>query len=93
MASKMHLLNDVSPPPNPLHRKDQPTPQAINEIGWTALHWKLFALNGFGYAVDSLVAILQCVIADQAFLEIGNGGFANGLTIALYSGLLVGALF
>lgn len=23
--------------------------QAIDEIGWTPYHWKLFLLNGFGY--------------------------------------------
>lgn len=27
---------------------------AIEEIGMTKWHWKLFFLNGFGYAVDSV---------------------------------------
>ena len=27
---------------------------AIDEIGLTPYHWKLFCLNGFGYAVDSV---------------------------------------
>ena len=27
---------------------------AIDEIGMTAFQWKLFCLNGFGYAVDSV---------------------------------------
>lgn len=27
---------------------------AIDEIGMTRWHWKLFFLNGFGYAVDSV---------------------------------------
>ena len=27
---------------------------AIDEIGLTGYHWKLFCLNGFGYAVDSV---------------------------------------
>ncbi|UPX09320.1 Sugar (and other) transporter [Ascochyta rabiei] len=66
---------------------------AIDEIGWTGFHWKLFFLNGFGYAVDSMVLILQGIIANQAYLEIGDGGYQTGLTFALYAGLLVGALF
>ncbi|KAI0010527.1 MFS general substrate transporter [Xylariaceae sp. FL0662B] len=66
---------------------------AIDEIGWTNYHWKLFALNGFGYAVDSLVLLLQSNIAAPAFREFGQKGFGNGLTIAVYSGLLAGATF
>ncbi|GKT66726.1 membrane transporter [Colletotrichum tofieldiae] len=67
--------------------------KAINEIGWTPFHLKLFFLNGFGYAVDSMAAMLQGIIATQAYVEIGGGGYRTGLTMALYAGLLVGALF
>jgi hypothetical protein len=28
--------------------------QGIDDIGMTSYHWQLFALNGFGYAVDSV---------------------------------------
>ncbi|KAM5350553.1 hypothetical protein ACJ41O_007058 [Fusarium nematophilum] len=66
---------------------------AIDEIGWTNFHLKLFCLSGFGYAVDSLVAVLQGIIAAQAYAEVGKGGYPTGLTMALYAGLLVGALF
>ncbi|KAF7530959.1 hypothetical protein G7054_g9324 [Neopestalotiopsis clavispora] len=66
---------------------------AIDEIGWTPYHWKLFALNGFGYAVDSLVLLLQSVIASQAFKELGPTGYSAGLTIAVYVGMLTGAIF
>ncbi|KAI5789697.1 membrane transporter [Peziza echinospora] len=55
---------------------------AIDEIGFTPYHWKLFVLNGFGYAVDS----------PQVAKEM-NPSFPRGLTIALYIGLLLGALF
>ncbi|KAF4552429.1 MFS-type transporter-like protein 4 [Elsinoe fawcettii] len=65
---------------------------AIDEIGFTPYHWKLFCLNGFGYAVDSLILLLQSIIAGQAALEF-RPGFPNGLTIAAYVGMLVGALF
>ncbi|KAM0331239.1 hypothetical protein ACHAQA_002908 [Verticillium albo-atrum] len=77
LVRKMHLLNN-----------------AIDQIGWTNFHWKLFCLSGFGYAVDSMVTLLQSVIAAQAYLEVAkDGGYATGLTIASYAGLLIGALF
>ncbi|KAI9740162.1 MAG: hypothetical protein M1834_004740 [Cirrosporium novae-zelandiae] len=66
--------------------------EAINEIGWTNYHWKLFFLNGFGYAVDSQLVLLQGIVQDQVSLEF-NPSFPKGITIALYVGLLIGALF
>jgi hypothetical protein len=33
----------------------------IDEIGMTSFQWKLFALNGFGYAVDSLLIVCNTV--------------------------------
>jgi len=65
---------------------------AIDEIGMTPYQWKLFVLNGFGYAVDSLMLLIQSIIAGQAAYEF-NPSFANGMTIAVYVGMLVGALF
>ncbi|EON65113.1 hypothetical protein W97_04350 [Coniosporium apollinis CBS 100218] len=65
---------------------------AIDEIGFTRYHWKLFVLNGFGYAVDSLILLLQGITAGQAVLEF-RPSFIRGLTIAVYVGMLVGALF
>ena len=32
---------------------------AIDEIGLTPYHWKLFCLNGFGYAADSVWMLLS----------------------------------
>jgi hypothetical protein len=63
-----------------------------DEIGFTPYHWKLFVLNGFGYAVDSLILLIQSIIAAQAALEF-NPSYPNGLTIAAYVGMLIGALF
>jgi hypothetical protein len=37
-----------------LARKMALTNNAIDEIGMTPWQWKLFCLNGFGYAVDSV---------------------------------------
>ncbi|KAI9845973.1 MAG: hypothetical protein M1837_004379 [Sclerophora amabilis] len=65
---------------------------AIDEIGWTGYHWKLFVLNGFGYAVDSLLLRVQAIVQPQVGKE-WNPPFARGLTVALYVGLLFGALF
>ncbi|KAF2397251.1 membrane transporter [Trichodelitschia bisporula] len=65
---------------------------AIDEIGFTPYHAKLFCLNGFGYATDSLLLLVQSIIASQAALEF-KPSFHNGLTIAAYVGMLVGALF
>jgi hypothetical protein len=65
---------------------------AIDEIGFSRYQWKLFVLNGFGYAVDSLLLLIQGIIAGQAGLEF-KPSYANGLTIAAYVGMLTGALF
>lgn len=45
------------------------------------------------YAVDSLIILLQSVIAEPAFREFGQVGYETGLTVSLYSGMFVGALF
>ncbi|KAJ5115681.1 hypothetical protein N7456_000029 [Penicillium angulare] len=65
---------------------------AIDEIGFTPTHWKLFCLNGFGYAVDSLILLIQSIISTQARYEF-HPGYSTGLTIAVYVGMLVGAIF
>ncbi|KAK0654726.1 major facilitator superfamily domain-containing protein [Cercophora samala] len=83
-------LHDLDPAMN---SKMHLVNNAINEIGWTRYHTKLFFLNGFGYAVDSLILLLQSVIAGPAYREFGNRGYEKGLTIAVYSGMLIGALF
>ena len=67
--------------------------KAIDEIGWTPYHMKLFCLNGFGYAVDSMILLFQSIIAGSAFKEFGAVGYENGLTIAAYVGMLAGAIF
>ncbi|KZV94343.1 MFS general substrate transporter [Exidia glandulosa HHB12029] len=65
---------------------------AIDEIGFTGFQWKMFVLSGFGYAVDSLILLVQYIIVTQVALEF-HPSFPNGLTIAAFSGLLVGAIF
>ncbi|KAK3370894.1 major facilitator superfamily domain-containing protein [Lasiosphaeria ovina] len=58
--------------------------QAIEELGWARYHTKLFFLNGFGYAVDSLVLLLQSAVAGPAFREFGRVGYEKGLTVSAY---------
>jgi len=65
---------------------------AIDEIGFTGYQMKLFFLNGFGYAVDSLILLIQSIIATQAAYEF-QPKWRYGMTCAVYVGMLVGALF
>jgi len=65
---------------------------AIDEIGMTPYQWRLFVLNGFGYAVDSQILLVQSIIATSAANEFAPS-FPYGMTIAVYVGMLVGALF
>ncbi|KAI1035181.1 hypothetical protein LB504_005958 [Fusarium proliferatum] len=83
-------LQDLDPAFN---QKMRLVNDAIDEIGWTPYHLKLFFLNGFGYAVDSMILLFQSIIATQSFREFGEKGYANAMTIAAYVGMLTGALF
>ncbi|KAG6009811.1 hypothetical protein E4U21_001241 [Claviceps maximensis] len=83
-------LQDVDPA---LNRKMHLVNDAIDEIGWTPYHLKLFFLNGFGYAVDSMILLFQSIVAGPAFREFHSEGYANALTIAVYCGMLSGAIF
>lgn len=74
-----------------LDRKMRLVNDALDEIGMTPYHWKLFCLNGFGYAVDSLILLIQSVIASYAINEF-SPGWNRGLTCAVYVGMLLGAL-
>lgn len=47
-------LIDTSKVDDVLARKMALVNAAIDEIGMTPFQWKLFFLNGFGYAVDSV---------------------------------------
>ncbi|KAA8916112.1 hypothetical protein TRICI_001763 [Trichomonascus ciferrii] len=64
---------------------------AMNEIGFSPYHWKLFCLNGMGYGTDSLLFFLQSVTGEQINTEYGQE--FSGLVCANYIGLFCGALF
>ncbi|CAI7678730.1 unnamed protein product [Penicillium manginii] len=65
---------------------------AIDQIGFTAYHTKLFFLNGFGYGVDSLLLFLMSISADQVVTQYPPK-FNRGAQLGFYLALLVGALF
>ncbi|KAH8819956.1 major facilitator superfamily domain-containing protein [Xylogone sp. PMI_703] len=91
LNAKMHLVNNVRSTPT-AHVTNVCPEQAIDEIGWTPYHWKLFLLNGFGYSVDSQLLLLQSVIATPAALEF-QPSYSRALTIAVYVGMFLGAIF
>ncbi|KAK9240071.1 putative sugar transporter [Lipomyces kononenkoae] len=65
---------------------------AIDEIGMTPFQWKLFFLNGFGYAVDSLLIVCQSIAQPAVTQEFGNPSkYVAGVSLASQVGLLVGA--
>ncbi|KAM3480180.1 hypothetical protein MY8738_005076 [Beauveria namnaoensis] len=83
-------MQDMDPA---LNQKMHLVNNAIDEIGWTNYHLKLFFLNGFGYCVDSMILLFQSVISGPAYKEFGSHGYKNALTIAVYSGMFTGAIF
>lgn len=94
LALKTHLVNNVSEPSPLVAGLSTYTKQANDELGWTPFHWKLFFLNGFGYAVDSLLTMVQGVTGAQAFRELATASsYINAGVVAQNVGLLVGALF
>ncbi len=49
LAAKMNLVNDVSTVYSQISSIEiLSSSQAIDELGFTGYHWKLFFLNGFG---------------------------------------------
>ncbi|KAL4915210.1 major facilitator superfamily domain-containing protein [Aspergillus aurantiobrunneus] len=65
---------------------------AIDEIGMTPFQWKLFFLNGLGYAVDSFLVVCQSIAQPAVTQEFGNPSkYVAGVALASQIGLLVGA--
>jgi hypothetical protein len=54
LTSSLKEVFDVRGYDPVLARKMAIVNQAIDDIGMTSFQWKLFFLNGFGYAVDSV---------------------------------------
>ncbi|KAH8690477.1 major facilitator superfamily domain-containing protein [Talaromyces proteolyticus] len=67
---------------------------AIDRIGMTSFQWKLFFLNGFGYAVDSLLISCQGIAQPAVSQEYGSpSAQLAGIALASQVGLLAGAAF
>lgn len=74
-----------------LNRKMFLVNNALDEIGFTWYHAKLFVLAGFGYSVDSQLETIQSsvqTVVDQQF-----GIEFPVSTVIFYLGLLLGAVF
>ena len=65
---------------------------AINEIGFTTYQLKLFFLNGFGNAVDSLLILLNALTQPQVILQY-QSYVSKAQMMAVGLGLLFGAFF
>jgi hypothetical protein len=75
-----------------LLRKMRCINKAIDEIGFTSYQLKLFFLNGFGYAVDSLLILSSALTQSQIAMQY-QPALSKAQTVAVGAGLLVGALF
>ncbi|OKL56314.1 hypothetical protein UA08_08430 [Talaromyces atroroseus] len=85
-------LIDTSAVDDVLTKKMALVNAAIDEIGMTALQWKLFFLNGYGYAVDSLLVSCQSIAQTAVTQQWGSPtAKIQGVALASQVGLLVGA--
>ncbi|KAI9315428.1 hexose transporter [Zopfochytrium polystomum] len=91
-SSEQDLLASGSHDPV-LVRKMALVNDALDEIGFTSYHLKLFFLNGWGYLADSMVLLVQSYVGYSAYYEFGLVGYKRALTMAVYVGMLLGALF
>jgi MFS family permease len=64
---------------------------ALDEIGFTPYHLKLFFLNGMGYATDSQLTFIESNV--RTFVNWQFGYKFPVSNIMLYSGMLAGSLF
>ncbi|KFG84627.1 putative MFS transporter [Metarhizium anisopliae] len=118
MDKKMHLVNNVSVPPNKSHSlkvvtvcsrirpQQDPRRDRMDKLPLETLlpqrlrvrhapstpKLKSPILTARSFSVDALQLSLQGIISVQAVLEF-QPSYPKGLTIALYTGMLVGALF
>jgi hypothetical protein len=87
-----HELIDTSAVDDVLTKKMALVNAAIDEIGMTPFQWKLFFLNGYGYAVDSLLVSCQSIAQTAVTQQWGSPtAKIQGVALASQVGLLVGA--
>ncbi len=64
---------------------------AIDEIGFTWFHVKLFCIAGFGYSVDSQMEMIQSAVKIYVDLQMKGGGYPIA-TEFFYVGLIFGSI-
>jgi MFS family permease len=74
-----------------LQRKIHLVNDAIDEIGFTWFHVKLFCIAGFGYSVDSQMAMVQSAVKTYVDLQMKGGGYPIATEI-YFAGLIVGSI-
>ncbi|MDC6274580.1 MFS transporter, partial [Lacticaseibacillus paracasei] len=65
--------------------------EAIDELGFTWFHFKLFCIAGFGYSVDSQMMIVQSSVKSYVDGQMKGGGYPIATEI-FYAGLLTGSI-
>lgn len=84
-ASEMELGDSV------LTQKMRLINHAMDQIGFTRYHLKLFFLNGMGYATDSQLTFLESNV--RQFINAQFGYSFPVSNVMLYGGMLAGSLF
>lgn len=74
-----------------LHRKMQLVNDAIDEIGFTPYHLKLFFLNGLGYTTDTQLNMIESSVRTFINYEFGYVFPVSNETYA--GGMILGAIF
>lgn len=64
---------------------------AIDEIGFTWFHAKLFCIAGFGYSVDSQMAMVQSAVKTSVDYQMKGGGYPVSTEI-YFAGLITGSI-
>lgn len=64
---------------------------ALDEIGFTWYHAQLFCVAGFGYSVDSQMAMIQSSVKVYVDYQMKGGGYPVA-TEMFYGGLIVGSI-
>ncbi|KAG0689979.1 hypothetical protein C6P40_004091 [Pichia californica] len=64
---------------------------ALDEIGFTWYHAQLFCIAGFGYSVDSQMAMIQSAVKTYVDYQMKGGGYPVATEI-FYGGLIAGSI-
>jgi MFS family permease len=66
---------------------------AIDEIGFTYYHAKLFLIAGFGYSIDSQMEMIQSAVKVYVDYQMWGVGLFPLSNVIFYAGLICGSLF